>query len=116
MNNYKDWIVEDIDNVYAHANLLNFPKLKAIIIKENGYVNISKFCEDAGKNFGHFVFEYTQNPNPHVCLPDNIINISTGDDFIKGIYIGPLYAMFVAVWCYPSVAKKMIKYIDEISN
>lgn len=104
-------IFETIDDKYAKGKL---GQLEVIMMKSNGYVNITKICTSAGKNFSHWkenasskklLKEVSKSVNPHIVKPvgEKYAHLMILDNkskaSLKGTYVHPKLAIHIAGWC-----------------
>jgi hypothetical protein len=111
MSNNNDNLVifEDINEKYTWAN---YGLFKLIMMKENGFLNVTKMCDECGKSF----FNWKKNKSSKdliKCLleslnlhseNDILVIISTGskhETYLRGTYAHPDLIIHIAMWLSP---------------
>jgi len=81
-------------------------------MKKNGYINASKLCKDAGKEFRHWTDNKTSKRLIYLLTAkiDNIlISIRGGrDTLIRETYVHPILVTYIAIWCSQEFALKFL--------
>lgn len=123
---FKDYEYDDVRNIifknindkFAYGKLGVFD---VIIMKSNGYINATKLCKDAKKEFFHwkenkFSKELIKNLGSFLGITKKeIMIIITGGNNIKirGTYVHPTLITHVAYWCKPLFAIYIGIWIEE---
>ena len=108
--------IESIDENYSYGN---YGKFQMIIMNKNGYMNATKLCKDAGKEFFNWKAnanskELIEEASKHLNMPEEQLIISPNvHNNIRGSYIHPLLITQVACWCGPNFALKVSVWIEE---
>lgn len=121
-NNIKNIIFEDLNDEYAYGKLGPF---KVLIMKENGYINATKLCNNAGKEF-QFWMENKSSKElikevRSVGIPTDskkephklIIKVLNGSTKLRGTYVHPKLIIHIASWCSPSYAVQVSEIVIE---
>ncbi|BCS82622.1 putative KilA-N domain-containing protein [Cotonvirus japonicus] len=118
MNNI---IFQDINEKYAYGQYGDFV---VIIDKLNGYINMTKLCEDGGSKFYRWteskkhmemlkVFEEKCDPGISGSPKKMIIQNNNGYPYIvRGSYVHPKLVPHVASWCNPEFALKVSDIVN----
>jgi len=97
---------EDINDKYAWANYCQF---KLIMMKDNGFINVTKMCNECGKSFFNWK-KNKQSKDLIKCLleslnlnseNDILITISTGENNLRGTYAHSDLIIHIAMWLSP---------------
>jgi hypothetical protein len=120
MTNFiKDLIFENINDKYAWGN---YGEFKVMIMRENGYVNVTKLCKDGGKEFrfwrrldmaNNFIEEVS---SVVICTSEILITVKGGDkklQMVTGTYAHPDLVPHIASWVSPSFAIKVSGIINK---
>lgn len=107
--------IKDINDEYA---IVNFIGIEAVMMKENGYINVSKICKDAGKKLDNFINSRTDIMSKYTT-PEygSLIIINHTKEyvrFIKGTYANKQISFMIACWCYPTIRKDMLEVLNKI--
>lgn len=116
-NDLRNIIFEDIDKHYAYGKLGPF---NVVIMKKNGYINATKLCKDACKEYRF----WAENKSSRELidevklgyvgiLTDPIIKILTGDNFTRGTYVHHDLIIHIASWCSAKYAIQVSKIVVE---
>jgi hypothetical protein len=118
-NTLRDLIFENIDDKYAWGN---YGEFKVMMMRENGYINVTKLCKEGGKEF----FTWKQNKSselfleavfPALGIPRAglLITINSGntDTLIRGTYAHPELVPHIASWVSASFAIKVSRIVNE---
>ena len=114
MSNNNNHLVafEDINDKYAWAN---YGQFKLIMMKENGYVNVTRMCDEGGKSF----FNWKQNKQSkelikclleslNLNLENDILIIVSGgsryESYLRGTYAHPDLIIHIAMWLSPMLS------------
>lgn len=93
-----------------------------IIMHKNGYINITKLCNDAGKHFSHWkenkssmdlIFELSKSL--HIS-EDALLIVPHTSNELRGTYVHPKLIIHIASWCGPNFAIKISEWIEEWRN
>jgi hypothetical protein len=109
-----DIVYGDIDDTYAKAT---YGPFDVIMMKRNGYINATKFCEKAKKDINKWMNNKTSK-NIIKCLSkstneDLTIKIKNGNTDTGGIYVHPDLIIHIARWCSAEFA---VKVSDIVNN
>lgn len=117
-------IYEDINDKYASVNHGDF---QMIIMKENGYINATKICNeyktknDRKKEFRYWKENSATNEllkefSKYLQIPiDDLMIVITGGKItnIRGTYVHPLLVTSIAHWISPQFAVKVSLWVEE---
>lgn len=119
-NDIRNIMFETINDTYSRGK---FGPFEIIMMSENGYVNATKLCNGAGKEFRQWYRlkkavsyrEYVKNQLKWVLKVTSLtINISNGKCSLRGTYVHPDLIVAIAQWCSNEYAymvnKLMIEY------
>jgi FtsZ-binding cell division protein ZapB len=122
-NNIMNIIFKDINDDYAWAKYGDF---KVIIMKENGYINATKICNDAKtkngtkKELKHWkensvTKDLMKEINGSVGYPTDplFINIVKGPNELRGTYAHPDLIPHIASWASPQFAVRVSKILNK---
>jgi hypothetical protein len=119
-NDIRNVIFENINDKYAYGKFGDF---NVIIMKDSGYINASKICKDADKEFRHWnANNYTNqlidtlSSNSGISRCDLMIQNKGGsskDAFLRGTYVHPKLIVHIASWCSPEYALKVSDIVNE---
>jgi uncharacterized coiled-coil protein SlyX len=107
-----DLVFENINDKYAWGN---YGEFKVMIMKENGYINITKLCKSGGKEFFSWKrldiadkFLDDVSSALQICRAGLLITINSGntDTLIRGTYSHPYIVQYIASWVSASFAIK----------
>jgi hypothetical protein len=99
-----------------------YGEFKVIMMRENGYINVTKLCKDGNKEFRNW------NTNKSSDLFINevssalglqrsglliVINSGNTDTLIRGTYAHPDLVPHIASWVSPSFAIKVSRIVNE---
>jgi hypothetical protein len=108
-----DLVFENINDKYAWGN---YGEFKVMIMKENGYINVTKLCKSGGKEFkswrrlemaNNFLNEVSSVVQ--ICTTDLLIAVKGGDknlQMVTGTYSHPSIVNYIASWVSASFAVK----------
>jgi len=110
-------IFEDIDDTYAYGKLGIFD---VMMMKSNGYINATKLCSTAKKEFYHWS-ESKNSKNLISALKRSLckqgdpisIQITTGNNLTRGTYVHIDLIIHIASWCSPEYALLVSKIVRE---
>ena len=115
MESMNNIIFQDINDQYAYGQYMS---LRVIIMKENGFVNATKLCDDAeGKRYRNW--NRTQNAQEMIKevarseMSDPEIIINNGDPLTSGTYVHADLIPHIASWCSAKFAIKVSKIVNE---
>ena len=119
----KDRLVafEDINDKYAWAY---YGQFKLIMMKENGYVNATKMCDDSNKKIFHWkenkrsknLINYLKQSN-YIGIPiDPIVTITTCENDLRGTYVHTDLVLDIASWISEEFYFKTSKIVTEYHN
>lgn len=107
-----DIIHEDIDSRYGYGKLCNSD---VIIMKKNGYVNVTNFCEDNGNDFDDwFADENSQRLITELesMIDDPAYIVSKkGNSTTRGIYVHPKLIIPIIMSCSAKYALQVSKIV-----
>ena len=98
---------ENIDGEYVYGVL---GTLKVVMMKSNGYINATKMCKDANKDFNHWL-ENISSKNLMIKVDRDLnylqeteiiqilITVENGLNLTRGIYVHNYIIAYVASWC-----------------
>lgn len=109
-------IIETIDDKYSKAK---FGPFEVIMMSDNGYVNATKLCVSAKKDF--FEWKRSKSAKSYMkyleSLPgfsgNKLIITDTGRNSIRGSYVHPDLIINIAQWCSPEYSHKVTKVMHE---
>ena len=119
-NNNQFVAFQDVNEEYAWVN---YGQFKLLMMKRNGYVNVTKMCDEGDKSF----FNWKKNSRSKElikCLlkslnfksENDLLNIvSTGnkhESYLRGTYAHPDLIIHIAMWISPSFCI----YVTNIVN
>jgi hypothetical protein len=118
-NKYQRFI--KINNDFGYSVCGN---LCVMVMYKNNYVNASKLCHDANKQFHHWKANITSKEliselSSAINIPINelILTVAGGKNIeLRGTYVHPKLIIHIASWCGPSFAIKVSEWIDEWRN
>ncbi len=99
--------LQDIDFVQTYNDLYEYGRwveFDVLFMKNNGYINATKLCKQAGKDF--FVWKKTDGnqslinefeKHRKLC---SLITIGNGENEFRGTYIHPDLISYLVHWCY----------------
>jgi hypothetical protein len=118
-NTLRDLIFENINDKYAWGN---YGEFKVLMMRENGYINVTKLCKEGGKEFRFWrrldmadtLIKETSS-DVHRCTSGLLITINSGntDTLIRGTYAHPALVPHIASWVSPSFAVKVSRIVNE---
>lgn len=110
----------DINNKYSKSVLGD---IEIIVMKENGYVNATKLCQEFGKKLNDwYVNKYSKELIKEVenyIGNKSTIKVIGGDinnAYFRGTYVHPLMITDVARWISANFAFKIYLWIEEWKN
>lgn len=94
----------------------------SIMVRDDGYVNVTQICKASGKMFNHWNSLNGSNDVLNAITSDTGIPVSElldikkgGNDKIsQGTYAHPLLAIQIAQWCSPVFAVQVSKWVNEL--
>jgi hypothetical protein len=118
-NTLRDLIFENINDKYAWGN---YGEFKVLMMRENGYINVTKLCKEGNKAFIHwretktsksFVNEVSSAIG--ISIADILITINGGNQTLltRGTYAHPELVPHIASWVSPSFAIKVSRIVNE---
>ena len=114
-----DLIFENINDEYGRGKFGNF---NVIIMKKNGYINVTKLCKDGGKEFRKWrenknSTEFIEEFSSDVGIPaaDFLIVINSGNTniLIRGTYAHPELVPHIASWVSAKFARKVSRIVND---
>ena len=119
-NTLRDLIFEYINDKYSWGNYGGF---KVLMMRENGYINVTKLCKDGGKE----IYEWKRSKHsvemldsfssiPEMSGIDLLITVKGGDkklQMVTGTYAHPDLVPHIASWVSPSFAVKVSRIVNE---
>ena len=122
INNNNQFVAfQDVNEEYAWVN---YGQFKLLMMKRNGYVNVTKMCDEGDK---HFRF-WRQNKrsieliklidlNGYDGIPsDSLITITKGENDLRGTYAHPDLVLDIACWLSGEFYLKASKIVREYFN
>ena len=125
INNNQFVAFQDVNEEYAWVN---YGQFKLLMMKKNGYVNVTKMCDEGGKKF----FNWRQNIRSKTlieCLSKELgsigiprdlnellINILSGENHLRGTYAHPDLVLDIACWLSGEFYLKASKIVREYFN
>lgn len=96
----------------------------AIMVREDGYVNVTQICKASGKQFKNWnslnnSTEILNALSNSVNMPvSQLLDIKKGNStkFEQGTYAHPLLAIQIAQWCSPEFAIQVSKWVNELAT
>jgi hypothetical protein len=118
---------QDVNEEYAWVNYGDF---KLIMMKKNGYVNVTKMCEEGGKEFrmwkrnsrSHELIKLLTNiSSVHNYTDENdlLIVVSGGNQhetYLRGTYAHPDLVLDIACWLSGEFYLKVSRIVREYFN
>jgi len=116
----RDLIFEHINDKYAWGN---YGEFKVLMMRENGYINVTKLCKDGDKEFrfwrrldtaNNFLEEVSSIVR--ICTTDLLITVKGGDkklQMVTGTYAHPDLVPHIASWVSASFAIKVSRIVNE---
>jgi hypothetical protein len=118
-NTLRDLIFENINDKYSWGN---YGEFKVLMMRENGYINVTKLCKEGGKEFRFWrrldmadnLIKETSSDG-HRCTSDILITINGGNQTLltRGTYAHPDLVPHIASWVSPSFAIKVSRIVNE---
>ena len=116
MENLRNLIHTDINEYYGYAKYLGN---EVIIMKQNGYVNISKLCTEHNKKFNDWKrlkrsVELMEFLSASAGIPADglVLNPSEKID-LRGSYVHPEIAPDVAAWISPIIGITVSRIVNS---
>lgn len=125
MSNTQFVAFQDVNEDYAWVN---YGQFKLLMMKRNGYVNVTKMCDEGGKKF----FNWRQNIRSKTLieclskelgslgiprdLDELLINIISGENDLRGTYAHPDLVLDIACWLSGEFYLKASKIVREYFN
>ena len=117
LKNIKNIIFEEIDEEFSLGKMGPFDVL---IMNKNGYVNATKLCNGAGKEFRDWYrlasakeFIKVLGSSVLKCADELIIRPSGLGNKLKGSYVHPKLIIVIAQWCSPEYAMMVTDIMTE---
>ena len=112
-NNNQFVAFQDVNEQYAWVN---YGQFKLLMMKRNGYVNVTKMCDEGDKHF----FNWKKNSRSKELIKyitdelesDPMVTIMTGENDLRGTYAHPDLIIHIAMWISPSFCI----YVTNIVN
>jgi len=110
---------EAINDKFSYGN---YGEFKVILMNSNGYINATKLCASAKKQFVHWMenkqskalIESVENEIKNVAEEKAFIKITgTSNTLIRGTYVHPLLITHIASWCSAEFAVKVSIWLEE---
>ena len=116
MNQLNNIIFQDINEEFSYGLYLG---LNVVIMKSNGYVNATKLCNLANKEFRH----WKKNQNAKELMEEVTRENSTGLEIVvnlgpsevSGTYVHPDLIPHIASWCSAKFAIQVSKIVNEFA-
>ena len=115
-NDIRQLCIVKINNDYSYGKYGEF----CVIIKNsNGYMNATKLCNEAGKNFKHWKTNITSKElidevSLWVGIPTHtLMEIPNVPNNLRGTYVHPDLIPHIASWASPKFAIKVSKIVNE---
>jgi hypothetical protein len=111
-----DLIYEPVNDEYGWGRYGYF---KVLIRKKDGYINVTKLCQDGGKRFDNwlrlkevdrFVNEFKSSPQNRGELLGTVM---AGDYILRGTYAHPLLVPHIASWISTEFAFKVSRIVND---
>ena len=118
-NTLRELIFDNINDKYSWGN---YGEFKVLMMRENGYINVTKLCKEGGKAFIHWRETKTSNIfvnelSSAIGIPISglliVINSGNTDTSIRGTYAHPDLVPHIASWVSPSFAVKVSRIVNE---
>ena len=119
-NTLRELIFENINDKYSWGN---YGEFKVIMMRENGYINVTKLCKDGGKEFRNWntnkssdLFINEVSSFLQICRNDLLITVKGGDkklQMVTGTYAHPDLVPHIASWVSPLFAIKVSQIVTE---
>jgi hypothetical protein len=121
LNNNQFVVFQDVNDEYAWVNYGTF---KLLMMKENGYVNVTKMCDEGGKSFRFWKQNKRSielikliDSNRYDGIPSDPLNtITTGENDLRGTYAHPDLVLDIACWLSGEFYLKASKIVREYFN
>ncbi|AGD92862.1 putative KilA-N domain-containing protein [Megavirus lba] len=115
INDIRNIIFEDIDDEYGYGTLYEY---KVVLMKKNGYVNISKMLGKNKKNFDDWLkesCELIETVAKIYQMPKNKLYEHVLDEYkdVCGTYVHPKLIIHIASWCSTEYAMKVSDIVTE---
>ena len=113
-----DLIFENINDEYAYGKYGDF---NVIIMKKNGYINVTKLCKHGGKDFKHWVGtqqsqELFKGLKTELGIEQPLITIRrsvVGNLLVTGTYAHPDLVPHIASWVSVKFAVMMFSIVND---
>ena len=113
-----DLILENINEEYGSGKYGNF---NIIIMKKNGYVNVTKLCKDGGKEFKDWLEtqqsqELFKELKTELGIEQPLITIRRsviGNPLVSGTYAHPYLIPIIASWVSIKFANMLSLIVNE---
>lgn len=109
MSNIDNIRLAEFENIDEKFAWVYYGQIKLIIMKDNGYVHVSKLCNEGGKKYGNWK-RSKQADHVIKCLletlnlkseSDLIINVHNIRIGLRGTYVHPDLIIHIAMWISP---------------
>lgn len=108
---------ESVDNQYEWGYYFDF---KVLIMSKNGYINVTKMCQDGNKQFRFWLQndsskELLDELERSESIPSDLvmIKIGTGANDYRGTYVHLDLVPSIAGWISPAFALKVNRIVNE---
>jgi len=115
----RDLIFENINDKYAWGN---YGEFKVLMMRENGFINVTKMCKEGGKEFRKWkenksseLFLEEVSSSARILAADILITINGGNQTLltRGTYAHPDLVPHIASWVSASFAIKVSRIVNE---
>ena len=124
INNNNQFVAfQDVNEEYAWVN---YGQFKLLMMKRNGYVNVTKMCENySNKRFRDWkcnkksieLIDFLNSINRLADIPANLlITVMTGENDLRGTYAHPDLVLDIACWLSGEFYLKASKIVREYFN
>lgn len=108
-------------NIIMRSLKLNSGETVQIEQREDAYVNATKLCKAAGKEFGKWnenksSREYINFLSGSTRIRKDVLiqEIMTGPNHLRGTWVHPKIAIYIAFWCSPAFADQVTSWVFEL--
>jgi len=112
----RDIAFENINDDYAWGNYIDF---KVIIMRKNGYINVSKICDETGKLLGTWKRSKAAeelleeiSSSMQICIDDLLMIPNVGNE-LRGTYAHPDLVPHITAWISPKFAVKVARIVNS---
>uniref|UniRef100_A0A6C0CBN0 KilA-N domain-containing protein n=1 Tax=viral metagenome TaxID=1070528 RepID=A0A6C0CBN0_9ZZZZ len=95
-------------------------KFTIVIMNINGFINVSKLCNDIGKRYSNWTRNSTVielidalAESLNITADELMVSAKNEKNNLRGTYVHPQLMIHVAYWCSPIFAVKVGQRIDE---